>query len=213
MNHMKAFAIKNSCYNFFTYADNDAVGYFRKQGFTDKITLPRSKIHGNIKDYDGGTQMQCVLYDGVNYLNAPAMLARHRKVIADATKSRGVSGGVMPGLTVFAEGGTFMKIDQIKGVKEAGWKPPDAAGVQKLVLTEAQDKQLGNLLRGLLRDLRNSDHSWPFLEPVSQVEVPDYYTIIKEPMDLSLVARRIKEKHYKAKTEFITDINRIFDNW
>ncbi|KCV68276.1 hypothetical protein H696_05197 [Fonticula alba] len=43
------------------YADNHAVGYFRKQGFTTNITLPRFRWAGRIKDYDGGTLMQCAL--------------------------------------------------------------------------------------------------------------------------------------------------------
>ena len=35
-------------------ADNNAVGYFQKQGFTKEITLPRERWAGVIKDYDGG---------------------------------------------------------------------------------------------------------------------------------------------------------------
>ena len=47
MNHTKAFATARdglSC--FLTYADNNAVGYFAKQGFTKKVTAPRSRWHG-----------------------------------------------------------------------------------------------------------------------------------------------------------------------
>lgn len=75
------YATKNNCFNFFTYADNDAIGYFRKQGFTKTITLPKSATHGYVKDYDGGTPMQCVLHRGVDYLNIPWMLHRQRDAI------------------------------------------------------------------------------------------------------------------------------------
>eukprot|EP00041_Stephanoeca_diplocostata_P030454 m.922494 g.922494 ORF g.922494 m.922494 type:complete len:163 (-) comp23759_c0_seq2:92-580(-) len=75
------YATKNECFNFFTYADNDAIGYFRKQGFTKNITLPKSATHGYVKDYDGGTPMQCVLHKGVDYLNIPWMLHRQRDAI------------------------------------------------------------------------------------------------------------------------------------
>lgn len=41
--------------HFLTYADNYAVGYFQKQGFTKEITLDKSLWMGYIKDYEGGT--------------------------------------------------------------------------------------------------------------------------------------------------------------
>lgn len=44
--------------HFLTYADNYAIGYFKKQGFTTDITLDRSVWVGYIKDYEGGTIMQ-----------------------------------------------------------------------------------------------------------------------------------------------------------
>ena len=36
------------------YADNYAIGYFKKQGFTKQVTMDRSRWVGYIKDYDGG---------------------------------------------------------------------------------------------------------------------------------------------------------------
>mgnify|MGYP002628747738 CR=1 FL=1 len=47
MNHCKAFATSRDNLSYFlTYADNNAVGYFAKQGFTKKVTAPRSRWHG-----------------------------------------------------------------------------------------------------------------------------------------------------------------------
>lgn len=87
-----------------------------------------------------------------------------------------------------------MKIDQIPGVKEAGWRP-EGAGIKKTgVLTEAQDKALTNVLRQLLRELKNSEHSWPFLDPVSREEVPDYYNIIKDPGRLIVLRARCRDE-------------------
>jgi ribosomal protein S18 acetylase RimI-like enzyme len=40
--------------HFLTFADNNAVGYFTKQGFTREITMSRDQWFGFIKDYDGG---------------------------------------------------------------------------------------------------------------------------------------------------------------
>ena len=44
--------------HFLTYADNYAIGYFKKQGFTKEIYLDRNRWVGYIKDYDGGTLME-----------------------------------------------------------------------------------------------------------------------------------------------------------
>ena len=59
MNHLKDHVRRTSpIEHFLTYADNYAIGYFKKQGFTREITLDRSIWVGYIKDYEGGTIMQ-----------------------------------------------------------------------------------------------------------------------------------------------------------
>ena len=40
-----------------TYADNHAVGYFRKQGFKKQVTMRRERWQGYLKDYEGATLM------------------------------------------------------------------------------------------------------------------------------------------------------------
>ncbi|KAI9265496.1 hypothetical protein EDC94DRAFT_517094 [Helicostylum pulchrum] len=58
MNHLKDYVTTHTnVKHFLTYADNYAVGYFRKQGFTTEITLDKRKWVGYIKDYEGGTIM------------------------------------------------------------------------------------------------------------------------------------------------------------
>ncbi|KAI8355124.1 hypothetical protein EDC96DRAFT_446806 [Choanephora cucurbitarum] len=60
MNHLKDYvSAHTNVKHFLTYADNYAVGYFKKQGFTTEITLDKRKWVGYIKDYEGGTIMQC----------------------------------------------------------------------------------------------------------------------------------------------------------
>lgn len=43
--------------HFLTYADNYAIGWFKKQGFTKEISLPRDRWVGYIKDYDAANLM------------------------------------------------------------------------------------------------------------------------------------------------------------
>lgn len=37
-------------------------------------------------------------------------------------------------------------------------------------------------------------------------------TVIKQPMDLGTMTKKLKQLHYKSKTEFVTDLNLIWDN-
>jgi histone acetyltransferase len=65
---------------FLTYADNYAVGYFRKQGFSKEITFDRERWVGYIKDYEGGTIMQCKMLPKVKYTEVHQMLADQKAV-------------------------------------------------------------------------------------------------------------------------------------
>ena len=62
MNHLKDYHIQNGIYHFLTYADEFAIGYFKKQGFSMTIGLTKSVYHGYIKDYEGATLMWCELH-------------------------------------------------------------------------------------------------------------------------------------------------------
>ena len=40
-----------------TYADNNATGFFKKQGFNQDGYMPEGRWKGYIKDYNGSTMM------------------------------------------------------------------------------------------------------------------------------------------------------------
>lgn len=46
MNHLKDYSTSNGIKNFLTYADEFAIGYFKKQGFSKDIKLPRPVYAG-----------------------------------------------------------------------------------------------------------------------------------------------------------------------
>jgi histone acetyltransferase len=68
---------------FLTYADNYAIGYFQKQGFSKHIAMPKERWVGFIKDYDGGTLMECYIHPGMNYLDANNTINKQRKFILE----------------------------------------------------------------------------------------------------------------------------------
>jgi len=44
------------------------------------VSLPREKWAGYIKDYDGGTLMECKIHPRVNYLRVPEIIKSQREV-------------------------------------------------------------------------------------------------------------------------------------
>ncbi|XP_046856305.1 nucleosome-remodeling factor subunit BPTF-like isoform X2 [Xenia sp. Carnegie-2017] len=67
-------------------------------------------------------------------------------------------------------------------------------------------------LRRIVRSLQNHKMSWPFLEPVTKEEAPDYFEIVKEPMDLSKVQANMQARAYKRLVGFVADVSKIFNN-
>lgn len=96
MSHLKMAVMRDGITDFLTYADNFAIGYFRKQvrgacvlqysgcviirswhmveilvgcgqGFSLTIAMEKRRWKPYIKDYEGGTLMHCVIAPGVDH--------------------------------------------------------------------------------------------------------------------------------------------------
>ena len=57
-------------------------------------------------------------------------------------------------------------------------------------------------------------HGWPFHVPVDSVNLglPDYFKIIKQPMDMGTVKKRLENNYYWCSQECIEDLNLMFKN-
>ncbi|GBF97233.1 histone acetyltransferase [Raphidocelis subcapitata] len=219
--------------HFLTYADNNAVGYFLKQGFTRGITLPREVWGGYIKDYDGGTLMECVLHARLPYADLAGML-RQQKGALDAAM-RALSGGHVvrdaPRRAARAlprEGAhpqlrevpVPLDVGGVPGVREAGWTPHNAPRPKYRLLLEGgsapvppSPSNLNALMAAALAQLDAHADAWPFHRPVDRAEAVDYYDIIKDPVDLSLVRARLEARSYYATLDaFLADLRRMFAN-
>lgn len=67
-------------------------------------------------------------------------------------------------------------------------------------------------IQKLLDDVGKNENAWPFLRPVSRQEVPDYYKVIKQPMDLAKIKSKLNTGHYSTNSEVMKDIQLIFSN-
>lgn len=101
------------------------------------------------------------------------------------------------------------------------WASEDNVGQEELY--EALDKVLSELKA-------HTEYSTPFLTKVNKRDAPDYYSgrysqgrranqggadrssVIKQPMDLGTMTKKLKQLQYKSKAEFVTDLNLIWDN-
>ena len=227
MNHLKEAAKLDSIHHFLTYADNYAIGYFRKQGFTKQVAMPPEQWVGYIKDYDGGTLMECTIQSAVNYLDVPGMVAAQREWLLARIRALGHSQVVYPGLVFPAPGGdsggdAAMAVDggggggggyladlnSIPGVLAAGWD----AGTLSTQQVQ-RDRSLLQARLGELTDLLiKHDDSWPFREAVDLSLVPEYAVTIKEPIDLSIIKRRVDDSAYNSLEHYLADVYLMFRN-
>ena len=60
--------------------------------------------------------------------------------------------------------------------------------------------------------MQEDENGWPFLHPVDAQQIPDYYKIIPNPMDLSTVEKNLKSGKYRKLQIFINDVELIFLN-
>ena len=68
------------------------------------------------------------------------------------------------------------------------------------------------LCQQIVKTMQEDENGWPFLYPVDGEQIPDYYKIIPNPMDLSTVQKKLRSNKYRKLDSFIEDVNQIFLN-
>ncbi|EEF41390.1 histone acetyltransferase GCN5 isoform X1 [Ricinus communis] len=223
MNHLKQHARDvDGLTHFLTYADNNAVGYFIKQGFTKEIYLEKDRWQGYIKDYDGGILMECKIDPKLPYTDLSTMIRRQRQAIDEKIRELSNCHIVYQGIDFQKkEAGIpkkIVKVEDIPGLREAGWTP-DQWGHSRFNTfntstdTATNQKHWTAFMRSLLKSMHDHVDAWPFKEPVDGRDVPDYYDIIKDPIDLKTMSKRIEsEQYYVTFDMFVADVKRMFAN-
>lgn len=208
MSHLKDYVKATSpIQHFLTYADNYAIGYFKKQGFTKDITLEKSRWMGYIKDYEGGTIMQCTMVPRIRYLESGRMLLKQKEAVAAKVRAFSKSHIVHAPPKEWKNGPYKIDPMSIPAIKASGWSPD----MDELARQPRHGPNYNQLLH-LLNDIQNHTSAWPFTQPVNRDEVADYYEVIKEPMDLSTMEEKHEKDLYPTPEDFIRDAKLIFDN-
>lgn len=171
-----------------TYADNSAIGFFKKQGFS--LQPKSTEWIGYIKDYEGGTLMECKIHKEINYLQKIDLFKKARDLI-------------------------FQKMAQVNDfhiLRDASEREDIIKRINTNSETRTKEKFLNDFLYFLICTLQSHPSSWPFLEPVSEKDVPDYFVVITKPMDMSLIMRKLKAGAYFTLKEFSEDIYLMCNN-
>ncbi|CAG4983002.1 unnamed protein product [Colias eurytheme] len=64
----------------------------------------------------------------------------------------------------------------------------------------------------LTTKLKIMPEAWPFLKPVNKKQVKDYYNVIKKPIDMETIGKKIQAHKYHSREEFLRDIQLLVDN-
>ena len=79
-------------------------------------------------------------------------------------------------------------------------------------LPEAPLSVLQAQIAALLERITRRDHYFFFSEPVDAAEVPDYYRVVAEPMDLGTMRKRNEAGEYRDLEAVARDLERIWHN-
>ncbi|XP_058032629.1 bromodomain testis-specific protein [Ahaetulla prasina] len=74
--------------------------------------------------------------------------------------------------------------------------------------------QLQYLQKTVMKAMWRHNFSWPFHQPVDaeSLKLPDYYNIVKEPMDLTTIQKRLEHQYYTCAAECIENFKTMFAN-
>ncbi|KAM0729480.1 Transcription initiation factor TFIID subunit 1 [Formica fusca] len=75
----------------------------------------------------------------------------------------------------------------------------------QVALTFILDNVVNNKLKSMIE-------VWPFMKPVNKKMVKDYYSIVKKPMDLETISKKVSAHKYHSRHEFLRDIEQILEN-
>jgi len=66
----------------------------------------------------------------------------------------------------------------------------------------------------MMQALKKNPRAWIFAEPVKPLElgIPDYFDVIKKPMDFSLINEKLKRHEYRTMRQFLEDVELVFEN-
>ncbi|CAJ0935060.1 unnamed protein product, partial [Mesorhabditis belari] len=133
----------------------------------------------------------------------------------DEQEDHGFEEGEQP--TIKAE--TAEEIQELLAPWKSPRQEPVGGVVQPRVLPPVgkptrHTNQLEFILNNVMKHALKHKHAWPFTKPVHAIELglADYHNVVKRPMDLATIEKRLKNFYYYTAVECMNDINTMFTN-
>lgn len=215
MNRLKSEMQTRKIQFMMTCADNLAIGYFKKQGFHEEILMPPELYKGYLKDYDGSTLMEFLLHPKINYMTIAESISSEKKAVVEMVKKWVSNEKIHPGVPEAEWAtkksnpyGTKLNPEKIEGLVQAGFDLEEFNRLKDI----PKGKTFKESCLKVLKSLSEHSSAWPFQKPVKKEEVPDYFEIIRNPMDLQTVKDKVNNNEYKNKKSFEGDVLLIFEN-
>lgn len=211
MSQLKIQANKENIFHFLTYADDDAITYFKKQGFTTEIDLDRKYWGGYIKDYVGATPMHCHVRPSEKYyeeyIAMPSIIKEQRKQVTTKVRELSKSHITYKGFEEFkSREMQRIAVDRLQILLDRGWNPTRYA---TLTSPDTQ-KRIHTINSDFIAKFKADQDSWPFRLPVEASSAPGYYEKVKDPIDISLIEKRLARGNYYITQEMlIADVRRM----
>uniref|UniRef100_A0A8C5MN91 Bromodomain containing 3 n=1 Tax=Leptobrachium leishanense TaxID=445787 RepID=A0A8C5MN91_9ANUR len=94
---------------------------------------------------------------------------------------------------------------------QANPPPPEVTNANK---PGRKTNQLQYMQNVVVKTLWKHQFAWPFYQPVDCVKLglPDYFKIIKNPMDMGTIKKRLENNYYWSANECMQDFNTMFTN-
>lgn len=214
MNYLKSHLLYIQIFDIMTCADNDAVTYFKKQGFNDKqILLDPKRWVGRIKDYEGVTLVHCPIDPIIDYMNFNYALNQQIKLISQLTGSHFKTNTLYSKhkpLFPLAPYLTSIPLSQVYKFTEL--HPTEET--EKEADSIPKPSELRRKLIEIERILSNDSRFEIFQRPVTELIAPGYFNTIKRPMDFWTIKKKLSifDDYYKRPEQFIADIEQIIFN-
>uniref|UniRef100_A0A6B2LF42 Bromo domain-containing protein n=1 Tax=Arcella intermedia TaxID=1963864 RepID=A0A6B2LF42_9EUKA len=212
MNHLKSWAKKNQFYHLLTYADDFAIGYFQRQGFTLEIEIDKKDWDiGFLKYYDNATLMHCHIDNKIDYLEVSEQLRLQRMAFIKKMKQLSSQHLIYPGVKDFLNGAVQIDLEKLQGLKEAGWEPTKF----KELMHPDKQKELYDINKKLIQAIKQDEDSWAFLSPVVEIFPADaekYLQQVKDPIDLRTIEGKLEKGFYITHEMLLADLQRMVDN-
>ncbi|KAJ2787715.1 hypothetical protein GGI15_000486 [Coemansia interrupta] len=118
-----------------------------------------------------------------------------------------------PDTYVYSQGKTLQGVFETTWVCQTGYQVDREPVECKAPDIPLVDKALERA-RSVLNKIKRDDNSWAFLKPVDPVAlgIPTYFDIVRNPMDLSTVQKKLGKKAYFSAADFVADLLLIFDD-